>query len=132
MLGFTAFRVYLIISSGITPYDVEYHWGTSLIPPLGLFMVWWEDVAFVLPTILMMRNNVSRMVYIPYTLLACLLFASAHLYQSVSWAFVTLFYIPVAIHYAIKNGLTTVAACHILFDLISYMTIVLWAWAVVG
>lgn len=96
------------------------------IPLFSLFMVWWEDVIFVMPALLMTRAKNSKWAIYAVIIMSSIIFAMGHLYQSEIWAFITLFYVPLMLHYSKKHGLSTVAACHITYDVGTYLTFLAW------
>lgn len=124
----TVFRFFILKMSGVSPDDVYFPFEIEKIPPLKFFMVWWEDVMFVLPFVLLSRNNVSKKIQIPLMALASALFAAGHLYQGGLWALITLLYVPIMTHFAKKHGLRTTAACHVTYDVLTYLTIAVWVY----
>jgi hypothetical protein len=85
---------------------------------LKLFLVFWEDTFFTLPILFWAHKGLSKWALIPYTVCASIVFASGHIYQSYTWAALTLIYIPfLSYYYGRRVGLGTVMACHILYDI---------------
>lgn len=117
---------FVIFATLNDPKDMYVPFFTTLLPPFDLYMVWWEDVIFVLPSLVLFRKNLSRWFLIPLIMLSSLIFASGHLYQGSTWAIITLFYIPLMLHFAKKYGLATTAACHVTYDVVTYLTISAW------
>lgn len=85
----------------------------------GLLMVWWEDLLFSLLPIYYARKYFHPKVALITTILASILFALGHAYQSWSWAFITAFY-PYYFSYnsGKKYGYGTVMALHITYDVV--------------
>lgn len=118
----TSLRLIGLFNSGLDTSEFDYFYPADFLPLLFLSMVWWEDVIFVLPSVLLIKKNSSKMIWIPVMALSSLVFAAGHLYQGEIWAAITLFYVPLMTYFAKKNGLSTVAACHVTYDVLTFMT----------
>lgn len=115
MLFISALRVIGMYLDGSAP-----QYGGSII---GLTMVWWEDVFFTLPLLIAYKQNVSKYILIPATILSSIAFAVGHLYISVPWALFLLIYIYfISFKYRLKYGLGTVMICHVVYDLMTVMS----------
>lgn len=122
----TGIRFYILSLYSADPDDLQ----IPDIPLWSLFGVWWEDMVFILPSILIMRNSKSKskfLIVVPLMLASSFLFATGHLYQGTTWATITFFYIPVIGFLGKKNGVGTTAACHVTYDVITFLTPLLWA-----
>jgi membrane protease YdiL (CAAX protease family) len=95
------------------------------IHPLQFLMVFWEDAFFTLPTIIMEKMGASKLFRNCMLILSSLAFASGHIAYGLPWAFITLFYVPmISYKYGKKHGLSTVMACHITYDMVTWLTMI--------
>lgn len=123
MLWVTLFRIVML---KFTPFPTD-HINQDVIgriSPLMTLGVFWEDAAFTLPLLIMERMGIHRFFVILAMMLSSVVFAYGHLAYGPLWAFITLFYVPF-ISYRIgkKHGLGTVMAGHVLYDLITILTL---------
>lgn len=81
--------------------------------------VWWEDLFFVLPYLLIHRFFGMRGVLFssPLFLITTSIFVQGHLYQGVG-GYLSALYPFISFYYSRKNGITTVMLCHVLYDII--------------
>ena len=84
-----------------------------------LFGVWWEDLFFVLPYLLIHRffGNRGLLFASPLILITTNMFVQGHMYQVVA-GYLSVLYPLVSFHYSKKHGITTVMLCHVLYDVI--------------
>lgn len=88
-------------------------------------MVYWEDMFFVFPSLLFGALFPKSKLIIPIMLISSLSFAGGHIYQSYTWAAMTIAYVPVMFNIAKKHGLGTVMIGHIAYDMSTYVTMLL-------
>lgn len=97
------------------------------VPWQASLMVFWEDMSFVVPLVLMSRmmegHRFSK--FINYAALAFMMasFMSGHIYQGLPAAAAISLYIPVSLSRGQKIGFTTVILCHMLYDFSTIMAI---------
>lgn len=116
------YRIYgLVLNPSYTAPD--FFNNTNL---MRLATVFWEDVFFVLPSLILFKEGVKDWIVKSHILLVSIIFASLHLYQGTTWAFITLFYVPLNFYFGKRVGILTTAACHVLYDVSTYLTIMLW------
>ncbi len=89
----------------------------------SLFLVFWEDMFFVFPSILIYHFTKNRYLVAPVMLLSSLCFSVGHIYQSVEWAILLLAYVPFMFYLGRKHGLGTVMVAHVTYDVLTYLTI---------
>ena len=93
----------------------------------SLFLVFWEDMFFVFPSLLLYSLTKNKYLTAPVMLVSSVIFASGHIYQSVPWALILLGYVPLMFYFGRKYGLGTVMASHVTYDVVTYLTLALMA-----
>lgn len=88
----------------------------------SLFLVFWEDMFFVFPSLLLYFLTKNKLLVAPVMLISSLIFSLGHVYQSVEWALLLLAYVPVMFYFARKHGLGTVMVAHVTYDVVTYLT----------
>lgn len=99
--------------------SVPNYWGSDHINVM--FGVWWEDLFFVLPALLVYHFFGKKgIIWLsPLFVFTTFLFAQGHLYQgNIGW--ILGIYPILAFFMARKYGLTTVMVCHVLYDVIVF------------
>jgi hypothetical protein len=95
-------------------------WQTTL----GVF---WEDAVHALPLVLLGKMFANKTWYkiAKWPLLAAVMcsFGAGHLYQGVLAACMLSFYIPFSMKMGEKHGFGTVMLCHMMYDLITLLSI---------
>jgi membrane protease YdiL (CAAX protease family) len=90
-----------------------------------LFLVFWEDAFFVLPFVFLSKFKFTNKWYIwwPLMIISSVFFGFGHLYQGAIAVAVTSLY-PYFISYRYGNrfGFGTVMLCHILYDVMTFLT----------
>lgn len=89
----------------------------------NLFLVFWEDMFFTFPALLLYRLTNKPLLVFPLMVLSSVVFAVGHIYQSVDWAITLLAYVPITFFIARKYGLLTVMICHVIYDIVTYLTL---------
>lgn len=91
---------------------------------LTILGVYWEDAFFTLPILILERLKVNKAILMILLCLNSISFALGHLSYGALWATITLFYVPfISYKYGKTNGLGTVMVCHILYDLVTLITL---------
>jgi hypothetical protein len=95
-------------------------WQTTL----GVF---WEDAAHSLPLVLMGKifKKSKWYSYVSLPLLAMVMFSfgSGHMYQGLIASIAISFYVPFSMKMGEKHGFGTVMICHILYDMITLLSL---------
>lgn len=94
---------------------------TSEISLWRLGVVWWEDAFFVLPVVYMQRY--SKKVWIPFAALIFACFGMGHAYQGIYAIFISMCYPILSLNLGREYGYGTMMVCHVLFDIIGFLTI---------
>jgi hypothetical protein len=101
--------------------------SASFLPWQTTLLVFWEDAFFTLPlAILYTRLNEKKwfkFLYYPAILSSMIAFGSGHVYQGVLPAMVISLYIPYTIKLGREHGFGTIMAGHILYDLVTIMSV---------
>lgn len=93
----------------------------------SLLLVFWEDVFFVLPLLIMKKYQVEgdklhKVMFWIVMAISSIFFASGHLYISTEWATILLAYVPLMYSIARKSGLTNVMLGHVIYDVATVLT----------
>lgn len=105
--------------------------GLNQIPFWRFGLVFWEDAFFAIPIYYMIdRWNWSKYIYMPFIAITAVVFGLGHMYQFEMAYFATLI-VPYFVFYKAgrKYGFGTSMICHILFDMITFITLKM-AWVV--
>lgn len=98
----------------------------SLIPWPMTLTVFWEDAAHGLPLVLLQRFIGTKKWTWPIhglvTVMMMLEFGMGHVYQGLLAAIMLSFYVPYSTRLGKKYGFGTVMVCHVLFDLVTILT----------
>lgn len=132
--GFLAFMS-LVTFLRLSLYDYLHLMDPSFIPgihrdllmmPKFLFgLVWWEDGFYVLPIYLAFKY-LPKKYAITIAILFSVQFGLGHIYQGLPAVFITgLYPYFVSYRYGIKYGFGTVMIGHVLYDFITYYTVIL-------
>lgn len=91
-----------------------------------LFMVWWEDLFYVLPMFWIIKKFKPWIAGILIVLIS-MEFGSGHAYQGAMGVIITSLY-PyfISYRYGKKYGLGTVMMCHVIYDFATVFTIIGW------
>lgn len=116
MFMIASFRVYSVNVLGSPRLSVD------MFNLPSLFLVFWEDMFFVFPSLLLYSLTKNRYIVAPVMVLSSLAFSIGHLYISTSWALVLLAYVPLMFFFARKKGMLTVMAAHVTYDVLTYLT----------
>ncbi len=99
----------------------------GFIPWQATFGVFWEDAVYVLPLVILARLYSDKTWYKyvkwPLLILTMISFGSGHMYQGVLASIGLCFCIPFSKKMGMKYGFGTVMACHILYDMITILTL---------
>lgn len=99
----------------------------SFLPWQVTLGVFWEDACHSLPLVLLGKVFQKAKWYkycsLPLLVLVMASFAVGHLYQGVLAAIAISFYIPFAMKMGKKYGFGTVMICHILYDMITLLSL---------
>lgn len=112
----TVLRVFHVTITGLRPMNLD------LFNLPSLFLVFWEDMLFVFPSLLLYHLTKNKYLVAPVAVVSSLLFSIGHIYQSVEWALILLAYVPAMLYFAKKHGLGTVMVCHVTYDVLTYLT----------
>jgi hypothetical protein len=119
----TAARFAIFKMASHVPADPDSVATMQSISPWQFMLVFWEDAFFTLPTIVLEKLGSSTFARNLMLGLSSVAFASGHIAYGLPWAFITLFYVPfISYRYGKKNGLGTVMACHITYDMVTWLT----------
>lgn len=116
----TAFR--LLIGPVVNTPKLPFEELTRYVSLLGVF---WEDAVHVLPAMIMARIGLPSIFSFVFLFFSSIAFATGHIYISPEWALITAIYPTISYHYGKKHGLGTVMICHILYDIITVLTVAL-------
>lgn len=106
--------------------------GIGNIPFWRFATVFWEDAFFAIPIYYMVdKLKWSKYIYMPIVAVGSIVFGLGHMYQFEMAFFATLI-IPYFVFYKAgkKYGFGTSMICHILFDMITFLTFKM-AWYVI-
>lgn len=99
---------------------------SDLIPWQTLFGVFWEDACHALPLVLLglafSDQKWFKILRWPLLAIVALSFGSAHEYEGFMAMVVLTCYIPVTMSLGKKYGFGTVMICHVLYDLITFLS----------
>lgn len=98
--------------------------GIGAIPFWRFATVFWEDAFFAIPIYYMIDKwKWHRYIYMPIIAIASIYFGLGHMYQF-EMAYFAALIIPYAVFYKAgkKYGFGTSMICHILFDMITFLT----------
>jgi membrane protease YdiL (CAAX protease family) len=124
MAFITAYRLIMSHLIGFPEIDKNPDSPMNTLPILTTLGVYWEDAFFTLPALIAERMGLHKFFVFALLAVSAFTFATGHLAYSPLWAAITLFYIPfVSYKYGKKNGLGTVMLCHVLYDLITLVTV---------
>ena len=122
-----AFRICL--TSLFKEFGIDMHSHIYKMAPIWTVgLVWWEDAFFALPIYFLYKyvqdTKYLKLIKILIVIALSTFFASGHMYQGWMAVVVTFFY-PyfMSYKYGKKVGFGTVMVCHILFDVVSRLTI---------
>lgn len=122
MLIITAIRIGLQFTSITAPAN-----GRDVmdeITLLSLLQVFWEDVFFTLPALMLDRLGRSGFEIGLCLAISAVAFASCHLAYGALWAGITLLYVPfLSYKYGRLYGLGTIMICHILYDVMTLLSV---------
>jgi len=127
MVIITIFRV--IVLGLLTPKSQlqAIHEASMFIPWQATLGVFWEDMCHTVPLVLLGRmfkkTKWYKFLSLPLMILVMISFGSGHVYQGVFAAAMISFYIPVTIRLGKKYGFGTVMICHMLYDLITILSV---------
>ena len=102
--------------------------GAAMIPWPATLFVFWEDAVFGLPLAIAsitlaqeskLKRNIVRLAII----LVSIFFGSLHAYQGLAAIFLLSFYVPFILEKGREIGFGTIMICHIIYDLITIITI---------
>jgi len=111
------------VGGGIPKAPVD-HDVIRAILPISTLLVFWEDTFFTLPILIFEQYGISKCLRNILIIASSLVFASGHLAYGPTWAFCTLFYVPfISYRLGKKHGLGTVMLGHVLYDLITVLTL---------
>jgi membrane protease YdiL (CAAX protease family) len=114
--------VYMLLSTPNAAQDPNS--PMNKIELLSILGVYWEDAFFTLPILILERLKVNKAILIVLLGFNAISFALGHLSYGLLWAAITLLYVPfISYKYGKLNGLGTVMVCHILYDLITLITL---------
>ena len=116
MVVLSLFRYWIIERQELPLHVFE----IMLINPLNFLAVFWEDVFVVLPVMYLVCKNYSKFLYIPAAAISTYLFAIGHLYQGIGGFLFAVFFMLLSFHYSKKYGILTTAACHVVYDLMTW------------
>jgi hypothetical protein len=88
-----------------------------------LFFVFWEDMFFVFPSILLYTLTKNKYLVALLILVSSVIFSLGHVYQGIDWALFLLAYVPIMFFVGRKHGLGTVMAGHVTYDVLNYLII---------
>lgn len=91
-----------------------------LMNPLNFLAVFWEDAFFVLPAMYLVCKNYSKFIYVPVAAVSTFFFATGHLYQGIGGFLFAVFFMLLSFYYSKKYGILTTAACHVVYDLMTW------------
>jgi membrane protease YdiL (CAAX protease family) len=128
-LDFKAFRSFLLLMFYVAVLRTVYVLVTGKNPinldlfdfPL-LFFVFWEDMFFVFPSLFLYHLTKNKYLVAPVMLVSSIIFAIGHLYQGVMAPLILLGYVPAMFYFGRKYGFGTVMACHVAYDVLTYLT----------
>lgn len=107
--------------------------AVHFLPWQGTLGVFWEDAVHVIPLVLLARTCADKLWYKivkwPLLIMVMIAFGAGHLYQGPVAAAALSFYIILSMKQGQKNGFGTVMIAHVLYDLITLLSI---AWMVGG
>jgi hypothetical protein len=123
-----AFAYFLIFMALLTGLRFFHFWVTGVNPMslelfnfLRLFLVFWEDMFFVFPSLLLYHLTRNKHLTAPIMIISSIIFSMGHVYQGVDWALILLGYVPMAMYFARRHGLGTVMVCHVTYDVLTYL-----------
>lgn len=87
----------------------------SSIHPIDLMRVWWEDIVYVWPSLILFEKGYKKLSW-AVLLLTLPDFVAGHLYQG-PMGLMSVVFVFLARHLGIKYGAITVAGWHIFYDL---------------
>ena len=118
------FMIKTAFSQGI---GLEQAQTAYMLPIGGTAFVGWEDLCYSFPLVLLKRMlGTSKWMWPVHMLLLAfvmLSFFTGHTYQGVFAAAMISFYIPYAVRFIEKNGVTTLMLGHMLYDFATIMTV---------
>jgi hypothetical protein len=88
-----------------------------------LFFVFWEDMLFVFPSILLHTLTRNKYLVALLILVSSVLFSLGHVSQGVDWALISLAYVPIMFFVGRKWGLGTVMAGHVTYDVVTDLVV---------
>lgn len=112
----------------LTPADtIESVRNVANLIPLGAVLgVFWEDAVHTMPLVLsglmFAKSKWHKWLYKPAVAMVMMSFASGHIYQGVIPAAAISIYILVSINMGKKYGFGTVMICHMLYDMITLLS----------
>lgn len=110
------------INPGAIP---QMHQQLLEMPKILFAMVWWEDAFFVLPIFLAWKYC-SKYIFFLVALGMSMWFGFGHAYQGLYGIMITSIYpVFISLRYGRKYGFGTVMIGHILYDYITYFTIII-------
>jgi len=116
MLYTAVLRTLYVLATGKNPINLD------LFDFPLLFFVFWEDMFFVFPSLLLYHLTKNKYLVAPVMLVSSIIFAIGHLYQGVMAPIILLGYVPAMFYFGRKYGLGTVMACHVAYDVLTYLT----------
>lgn len=146
MLLLTAYRLIFFYYLGDTPMIKDQVQAVLHIPWWGVLGVFWEDMSFAVPLVMLKKllsSNAEKLSlvqpegFVPepksnwrpklvYALAMGLMmasFGSGHVYQGLLPACLLSLYIPFSVSRGQMYGFGTVILCHILYDLVTVLTL---------
>lgn len=109
-------RILYVSVAGKSPVNIH------LFDFYSLFFVFWEDMFFVFPSIFFYHLTKNRYLVAFLMLISSIIFAMGHLYQGTTASLILTSYVPIAFYFGRKYGLGTVMACHVTYDVLTYLT----------
>lgn len=116
----TAVRIIFIILFRI-------HMQDSIIPLATTGFVWWENLVFTIPLVILKRalpiTKLSKILYFTCMLLSMFIFGSYHVYQGLFAATALSFYIPWDVKLGTKYGFGSTMILHCSYDFLTLSVI---------
>jgi hypothetical protein len=99
-------------------YFPEHYHIFNSISIHSVLAVYWEDAIFVLPFLFFWHKFKEKAIwFLPLFIASTIAFAAGHLHQgNIGW--VTIIYPPLALYFSKKHGISTIMACHIIYDIV--------------
>jgi len=126
--GLTVYRIVLFKYFGDHEYLKEAAEGALIIPWQATLTVFWEDLCHTVPLVILSRwlgnDKLWKKALTWLAIIGVMIsFGLGHVYQGVIAAFVLSFYIPFTFKKGQEVGFGTVMLCHVLYDLVTILTL---------